>query len=204
MYTIFQMSDSHEHVPSDVSETHSTKKYLLLEIVQFALIALFVIVPFRMFVAQPFIVNGASMDPTFHSGEYLIVDQLTYSFTTPERGDVVIFQYPRNPSKFFIKRVIGLPGETVRIQEGTVIIINDEHPEGMTLDEPYIVLTATDSSSTTLSADEYFVMGDNRGGSSDSRAWGPLNEKHLIGRPILRLLPVTTIDVLPGIHTFDT
>ncbi len=188
-----------------VSETQTNadirlqkEKHFLRELIEFSAIVLFIILPIRMFVAQPFIVNGASMDPTFANGQYLIVDQLTYHFKNPLRGSIVIFKYPQNPSKYFIKRIIGLPGETVRIQDGVVTIINDSHKEGFALDEPYIVFEKKDSFEMKLGETEYFVLGDNRYGSADSRSWGALPEKNIVGRPIVRLLPIQTADIFPG------
>jgi len=168
------------------------------ELGKLVLLAVFVVIPFRMFVAQPFIVDGASMDPTFKNSEYLIVDELTYHFTPPNRGSVIIFKYPRDTSKYFIKRIIGLPGETVKIDAGKVTIINPSNPEGLALTEPYVIFPKADSSSYTLSNDEYFVMGDNRLGSADSRMWGPISTKDLVGRPILRVWPIS---VWPGDET---
>jgi len=173
---------------------------LFSEILQFSLIALFIVLPFRLFIAQPFIVNGASMQPTFATGEYLIVDQLSYKFSAPERGSVIIFKYPQDKSKYFIKRIIGLPGETVSIKGNAVTIKNTDNPHGFTLDEPYIIPTSEDNLDYTLGTGEYFVMGDNRIGSSDSRIWGPLNEELIIGRPIIRLLPFEKVSFLPGIE----
>lgn len=187
----------------DVQPERTTSKAVWKEILQFALIAVFIVLPFRIFVAQPFVVNGASMDPTFHNGEYLIVDQLTYRLDDPDRGDVVIFKFPEDESKFFIKRVIGLPGETVAVNDGIVTIINSDSPDGFTLSEPFIEFTKTEDFSSTLGDSEYFVMGDNRGNSSDSRVWGSLPEENIIGRPILRLLPVRELDLLPGIINYD-
>ncbi|HVS79637.1 MAG TPA: signal peptidase I [Candidatus Paceibacterota bacterium] len=169
------------------------------ELFKFALIALFIVLPFRIFIAQPFIVNGASMDPTFKSGDYLIVDQLSYRFENPPRGSVVVFKYPKDTTKYFIKRIIGLPGETVSIQGSSVTIKNAENPAGFTLDEPYIQFPKTDDNLTvTLGPTQYFVMGDNRLGSSDSRAWGPVDKSLIIGRPILRLFPLGEIGIFPG------
>jgi signal peptidase I len=168
------------------------------ELVSYALFALIVVVPIRMWVAQPFVVNGSSMDTTFADGEYLIVDELTYRFQEPERGAVLIFKYPQDPSKYFIKRLIGLPGETVVVKNDKVTIINKEHPTGMTLVEPYLHSRTFGNVSTTLGQGEYFVMGDNRIVSSDSRVWGPLPKEDVIGRPIVRLLPLGRIDVVPG------
>jgi signal peptidase I len=180
------------------SET-PTGENAFLEIIRFSIIALLIVVPIRMFIAQPFIVSGASMADTFHTGEYLIVDQLSYHFNEPARGDVVIFRYPRDPSKYFIKRIIGVPGDTVVIEGSTVKIVNAEYPEGIILDEPYIrSMRPAGTLEETLGDREYFVMGDNRDESSDSRMWGVLQEERIIGRAFLRLFPLDMIGVLPG------
>lgn len=171
----------------------------LTEILQFSLIALLIVVPIRFFVAQPFIVSGASMESTFHSGEYLIVDQMSYYFHQPTRGEVVIFKYPRDPSKFFIKRIIGVPGDTVVIENGIVTIINEANPEGFVLEEPYAeAMPPAPKLSETLGEREYFVMGDNRDESSDSRTWGVLQQEKIVGRAWARLFPPSALDYLPG------
>jgi signal peptidase I len=170
-----------------------------MEIVRFSLIALLIVIPIRMFVAQPFIVQGASMEETFQNGEYLIVDQASYHFHSPRRGDVVIFRYPRNPSKFFIKRVIGIPGDTITINNNIIHISNTEFPEGFILNEPYIKSMQHGTSLVEeLGVGEYFVMGDNRDQSSDSRTWGVLEENKIVGRAFLRLFPPQAFDYLPG------
>src|SRR3989338_5857830 len=115
------------------------------ELIKLVFLSLLVVIPFRFYVAQPFVVDGASMDPTFETGDYLIVDEISYRFKTPERGSVLIFKYPKDPRKSFIKRVIGLPGETVSISAGLVTIINTQNPEGFVLDEPYVKLHKQDS-----------------------------------------------------------
>lgn len=191
--------DTIESLPNQNAEEKSTNP--LIEIFQLALIALIIVVPIRTFVAQPFIVSGASMEETFYNGEYLIVDQLSYHFQDPHRGDVIIFRYPRDPSKFFIKRVIGLPGDTVTIEGDVVTISNDEYPEGFVLPEAYIKAMEPNSTVTeTLGSREYFVMGDNRDHSSDSRVWGVLQEENIIGKAFVRLFPLSKIQLLPG-HT---
>jgi signal peptidase I len=170
----------------------------LKEIATFLVLAVVIVLPIRLFVAQPFVVEGESMHPTFESGDYLIVDELTYRFEEPKRGDVVVFRYPNNPSVFYIKRVIGLPGETVSIQRGKVSITK---PDGtkLTLEEPYVVAEdATYTKDSVIGKDEYFVMGDNRPQSSDSRIWGLLPKKDLMGRAFVQLLPVARASVLPG------
>jgi len=169
------------------------------EILNFALIALLIVLPIRMFIAQPFIVSGASMETTFSSGEYLIVDQISYRFEEPLRGDVIIFRYPKDPSKFFIKRIIGIPGDVIEIKGNIVTLTNDTHPEGITLDEPYIREMAPNTTLTeTLGDSEYFVMGDNRNASSDSRMWGVLSRDKIVGKAFIRLYPFNTADVFPG------
>jgi len=170
----------------------------LIELLQFAFIALLIVLPVRWFVAQPFIVSGASMENTFHTDEYLIIDQVSYKFEEPERGDVVVFRYPVDPSKYFIKRIIGLPGDTIDIQ-GDVVTITKKDGTELVLDEPYIKSMAENTSLTeTLGDREYFVMGDNRDASSDSRVWGVLNKEKIIGRAFLRLLPFSKAEVFPG------
>ena len=168
------------------------------EIVRFALIAVAIVIPIRIFIAQPFVVSGSSMFPTFENGDYLIVDEISYRLGEPERGDVVIFRYPKDPSTFYIKRVIGLPSESIEIRDSVVKIINDQNPEGFTLPEDYVKNISKDNLNVNLSDEEYFVMGDNRIASSDSRVWGPVREEFLIGRAFLRLLPVKHIGLMPG------
>ena len=170
------------------------------ETIKFALLALLIVIPIRLFVFQPFIVSGASMEPTFETGEYLIVDQLSYRMHPPKRGEVIIFRFPQEPSKFFIKRVIGLPNETVELRGNTISIVNSEHPEGFSIDEPYLEGEPARNDFLTfgLKDDEYFVMGDNRGASSDSRVWGALPEHFIVGRALVRLYPPQKADVLPG------
>ncbi len=171
----------------------------LMEIFRFSLIAILIVVPVRLFIAQPFIVSGASMETTFHSGEYLIVDQVTYHFEKPNRGDVIIFRYPRDPSKFFIKRVIGLPGDTISIEDGVITITNEANPKGMILSEEYAeTMPPAAKFVEKVGEREYFVMGDNRDESSDSRSWGVLQEERIVGRAWLRLFPPQQADYLPG------
>lgn len=175
---------------------------LVSEIIRFVMIAVFIVLPIRLYVAQPFVVSGSSMDPTFANGEYLIVDEASYRFENPNRGDVIIFRYPQDTTKFFIKRIIGLPGETVHVEGSTIRIVNEESPEGFTLDESYLTYTSESNIRIKLQDDEYFVMGDNRPASSDSRIWGPLKRDLIVGRALLRLLPASKIDVFPGAHDF--
>ncbi|MFQ5540859.1 MAG: signal peptidase I [Candidatus Paceibacteria bacterium] len=175
------------------------------DLVKFALIALLVVIPIRLFVAQPFVVRGASMEPTFVGGEYLIVDQVSYRLDTPERGDVIILRYPRDESIFFIKRIIGLPGETVELVGSEIIIKRGDGSAPFALDESYLEpgRLQNEYGSYALGEGEYFVLGDNRTASSDSRTWGILTEDGIVGRAFLRLLPPTRLDVLPGEHDYN-
>lgn len=175
-----------------------------LSLLSFILIVIAIVVPVRIFIAKPFIVSGTSMSPTFESWHYLIIDQVTYNLREPERGEVIVMRYPLDTSRYFIKRIIGLPGDTVIIDGSNVLIKNAEHPDGIKLDEPYIADSnkAENHLITTLAADEYYVMGDNRGASADSRYWGMLPKKNIVGRAYVRLFPFTQIGYLPGAHTF--
>jgi signal peptidase I len=170
----------------------------LREIITLVILAVLIVVPIRVFIAQPFVVDGLSMYPTFDNGDYLIIDELSYRFNDPSRGDVVVFKYPGDPRVFYIKRIIGLPGETVRVNRGSVTVTKT-NGETLTLTEPYVVTEdATYSVTSTLGDDQYFVMGDNRPKSSDSRIWGPLPRENLIGRAYVRIFPVAEAAMLPG------
>ena len=179
-----------------------TRSDFFSELLKFAALALLIVLPVRLFIAQPFIVSGASMDPTFHNGQYLIIHELSYRLNEPKRGDVVVFRYPKDPTQFFIKRIIGLPNETVAIQDRSVLITKNGEAE--TLQEPYVKNLGNGSNLTlALGPEEYFVMGDNRPESSDSRIWGALPREDIVGRVILRLLPISLAELRPGsITTF--
>ncbi len=168
------------------------------EFSKIVVVSLAIVLPIRLFIAQPFIVRGASMEPNFQNGEYLIIDEVTYRFSEPERGEIIVFRYPKDPSQFFIKRIIGLPGDTVTIAAGSVRISNAADPDGFDLQEAYLPdsLVTAPSSETVIGEDEYFVLGDNRPFSSDSRRWGVLEEDFFVGRAWLRLWPVTGFGVI--------
>ncbi len=171
------------------------------EFIKIVFISLAIVLPIRFFVAQPFIVRGASMEPAFQDGEYLIIDELSYLLRPPVRGEVIVFRYPQDPSQFFIKRIIGLPGETVIIENGSVAIQNDAYPNGVVLEESYLLpsLQTAPNMHTALNKGEYFVLGDNRFKSSDSRQWGILKEKFLVGRTFLRLWPVAEFGIVANL-----
>jgi len=172
----------------------------LWDLLKFAIIALLIVIPIRMFIAQPFVVSGESMFPTFNDKEYLIVDEISYLLGNPHRGDVVIFRYPNDTKRFFIKRIIGLPNEEIIIKNGIVTIKNEANPDGFTLEEPYIAEKFDTTVTFKTGDDEYFVLGDNRNRSSDSRSWGTLPRKLMAGRAYLRLLPLKEISYLPGYY----
>jgi signal peptidase I len=171
-----------------------------LEILKFTIVAILIVAPIRFFIAQPFIVKGESMDPTFADGQYLIVDELTYRTHAPERGDVVVFKYPKDPSKYFIKRIIGLPNETVKVEGGKVSIFGEKYPNGQLLDEPYLKNLSFETVTEKLGEGEYFAMGDNRSNSLDSRIWGPLPKENIVGRVLVRLFPLPDAGLFPGKH----
>jgi len=168
------------------------------DIAKVAVVALVLAGLVRYFIFQPFFVKGASMEPNFEDGEYLIIDEISYFFKKPIRGEVVVFYYPLDPSRYYIKRVIGLPEETVEIKNGNIVIYNGEHPEGLTIKENYLpqnLITGGDIKKK-ISNGEYFVLGDNRPNSSDSRIWGVLPEKDIVGRVLLRAWPFGRASIL--------
>ncbi len=172
--------------------------FFVLEIIKIVIISLAIIIPIRYFLIQPFFVNGASMEPQFHDGEYIIVDELSYRFQKPQRGEVIVFKYPKMPSQYYIKRIIGLPNEKIKIDQGKITIFNDQNPNGFLLDESDYIFTTTKTAFSLeikLNEKEYFVLGDNRQASSDSRTWGPLPENFIIGRTWIRAWPLDKIDV---------
>lgn len=156
-------------------------------------ISLAIIIPFRLLVAEPFVVSGSSMAPNFHNKDYLIIDRLTYKKSAPQRGDVVVIRYPKDNRQYFIKRLIGLPGETLKFENGKVTIINQATPQGFELTESYLpqgTPTLGKPGPFKLGSGEYFVLGDNRTASSDSRVWGILPKKNIVGRALLRVFPL--------------
>ncbi len=177
------------------SSTMQSVGAFIWDLVKILVIALVIIVPFRMFVAEPFVVSGASMQPNFHNHDYLIIDRLSYIQGLPQRGDVIVLKFPKDTSQFFIKRVIGLPGETVKISQGFVTITNSEHPQGFRLTESYLPNqseTFGRSEEVHLGSREYFVLGDNRTASSDSRVWGILPADDIVGKVWVRVYPLST------------
>lgn len=168
------------------------------ELLIFIALAAAIVLPIRIFLAQPFRVDGQSMAPTFENGDYLIVDEISYRFSPPKRGDVVVFRFPGNTSVFYIKRIIGLPGEKVHISNGIVTVTKTDGTE-LVLEEPYVEAEdASYSPDKNLGPGQYYVLGDNRANSSDSRVWGVLPEEDIMGTPLVRLLPVSETAWDPG------
>jgi signal peptidase I len=170
------------------------KKILLIfwELVKIALIALIIVIPIREFVFQPFFVRGQSMEPNFHDFDYLIIDEISYRIHPPQRGDVVVFRNPLNPSQRFIKRIVGLPGETVRILEGKVIIEKDGQTFVLNESSYFSQEMVTPGEKVvTLKENEYFVLGDNRSLSFDSRSFGPVPKEYIIGKVALKIWPLS-------------
>lgn len=170
-------------------------------LLSYTVIALGLALFIRFFVAAPYVVSGQSMDPNFEDWNYLIVDRVSYDIGDPERGDVIVFDLPQEGGRSLIKRVIGLPGETVLLRGQSVTVINEKHPDGFTLEEPYLDpknLEGRNDMRTTLGEDEYFVLGDNRRVSADSRIWGTLARENIVGRAFIRLYPLEQIGILPG------
>jgi len=165
----------------------------LWEIVKVVVISLAIIIPIRYYLVQPFFVNGASMEDNFHDGDYILIDEISYRFNDPARGDIVVFRYPNDQKQFFVKRVIGLPSEIVEIKNDTVAVFNVNYPEGLILSEPYLSpgQETQGNIKIELALNEYFVLGDNRLHSSDSRYWGPVDRSLITGRVFARAWPIS-------------
>lgn len=164
--------------------------WAVFEVVETVVIAVVAVVLVRTFVAQPFLVYGSSMEPDFQNGDYLLIDEVAYRFREPARGDVVVFKYPLDPRSYYIKRVIGLPGERV-VVSGNSVTIYMKNNKAETLKEPYIArMSGMEKGEYVVKDGEYFVMGDNRDFSYDSRRWGMLPQNDLIGLVRFRLWPI--------------
>lgn len=171
--------------------------YSIWEFAKIVVISLAIIIPVRVFVVQPFIVEGASMSPNFEDGQYLIIDEISYRFNSPQRGDVIIFHPPTDHKTYYIKRVMGLPGETVELRESHIYIYNQEHPEGFRLNEVNYLAKSriTQEGKTSLQSNEYYVMGDNRDNSLDSRRFGPINNNDIKGKVLIRAFPFSEFNI---------
>ncbi len=183
----------------DPEMNNQTVGAFLWDLARVVLIAFVVMVGFRYFIAEPFIVSGSSMVPNFQNKEYLVVNKVGNYFGEYERGDVIVFRYPKDNRQFFIKRIVALPGEKVKIEDGKVKIFNQQNPNGAFLQESYLPsqdMTFGQTDLVTLGTDEFYVMGDNRLASSDSRVWGILPRHDIIGEAWLRVFPLNSFGTL--------
>jgi len=170
----------------------SNRLLFFWEIAKIFIVAALIVLPIRYFIFQPFIIQQQSMEPNFFEGDYLIIDEISYRFQAPQRGEVIVFNSPVEPSQKYIKRIIGLPGETVKIKDGNVYILDGQEGFQLLDESAYLaeaITTQDDLEEMILGDNQYFVMGDNRSASSDSRKWGPLTEEAIVGRVFLRLWP---------------
>lgn len=172
--------------------------FMLREILEVVVISLLIVIPIRYFLVQPFFVKGASMEPNFKDGEYLIVDEISYRLGEPKRGDVIVFKYPLDPSQYYIKRIVGLPEETIAIRDGKITIFNNLYPDGFVLNEVYLPQGSitNNNAEARLGNKEYFVLGDNRTASFDSRRWGTLSRDNIIGKAALRAWPFASAQLI--------
>jgi len=169
------------------------KESFLVEMIKTLVLAVLVVLPIRYFLFQPFFVQGSSMYPNFEDGDYLIVDEVTYRLRDPQRGEVIIFKYPKDTSQLYIKRIIGLPGESIEIKDNEIIIANNSGKQ--ILEEDYISLDSKTLGNikVNLGEDEYFVLGDNRMFSSDSRRWGTVPRENIVGKAYFRAWPFSSL-----------
>ena len=173
-----------------IAQLSEKRTRLIRELVETVALTLLIFLVIR-FAAQSFRVDGQSMEPGLHTDEFVLVDKAAYLFQSPQRGDVIVFHYPLDPSKDFIKRIIGLPGDTVQTTSNKVIV------DGQILHEPYINNASNSNDNTLkLGPDQFFVMGDNRNNSFDSRLWGPLNKSYIVGKAILVYWPLNDWELI--------
>jgi signal peptidase I len=171
----------------------------IFEFVKIVVISLAIIIPIRYYLIQPFYVKGASMEPNFYDKEYLIINEIGYRLGEPQRGDIVVFKYPRDPQEYFIKRIVGLPGEKIQIKNGEVFIYNQANDwQGQALEEDYLPKDlktyGMSDDVVELNEREYYVLGDNRNASKDSRFFGPVDKSFLVGKVWLRGWPFDRIN----------
>lgn len=164
---------------------------VLLELIKVIVLAGITIGAVRYFIFKPFVVHGASMSPNFYENEYLIIDEISYRFKEPARGDIVVLRNPHKKEEFFLKRVIGMPGERIVVRDSQVFLAKDKDMTPIALQESYIPAREFTPGAVdiTLGENEYYVMGDNRDASLDSRIFGPIHGDTIIGRVLLRGWP---------------
>lgn len=172
------------------------------ELIKTVFISLAIILPIRYFIIQPFYVKGASMEPNFYDKDYLIINEFIYRIEEPARGDIIVFKNPRNTQEFFIKRVIGLPYDKIKIYNNRVFLYNGENPDGVELKEYYLPdgRETRGNEVIELKDDEYYVLGDNRDRSLDSRVFGPIKKDAVVGKVWLRGWPLDNITIFNGVR----
>ena len=178
-----------------------------VDIIETIVVAAAIFVVVYLFLLQPHQVRGASMEPNLSNGQYILTDKISYRFDKPRRGDIIVFKAPVDENYDYIKRIVGLPGESIKIKDGKIIIKNPEHPKGFVLEEPYKI-NGSDQPGTLLedkkefkvSEDNYFVLGDNRNQSFDSREWGELSRKNIIGKTWLRYWPISKLSFVKRVN----
>lgn len=187
---------------NNVSYSQSTslgKKFLyfIWDLVKVVCISLAIIIPIRYFLIQPFYVNGASMEPSFYDHEYLIIDEISYRFSEPQRGDIVVFKYPNDPEQFFIKRIVALPGETIEIKDGYVFIYDINNQKSLLDEYDYLSpgLKTNGNRKWQLEENQYYMLGDNRQHSLDSRSFGPVSGELIVGKVWFRGWPLDRVKV---------
>lgn len=188
-----------EKITPPLTEQEQKPKFIknvlnfIKETAKFVIISLIIVVPFRLWIAQPFIVSGKSMEPSFYNGNYLIVDELSYKLKEPQRNDVVVIRL-KNSSVFYIKRIIGLPNEKIKIKNGYVYVNQEKDKQELKLDESFLkgIETYPDNN-FELKNNEYLVLGDNRTESLDGRIFGPITKDNIIGKIFIRLWPINSI-----------
>lgn len=175
---------------------------IVWETIKVVVLSLAIILPIRYYLVQPFFVKGASMEPAFEDSDYLLINEISYRFSEPARGDVIVFRNPEDRRQFFIKRIIGLPNETIEIKDNKVIIYNEEKLDGFILSESYLKLDQETLGNMLLrlGVNEYFVLGDNRLQSSDSRRWGPVDKTLITGKTFLRAWPFSRFDKIEKVE----
>lgn len=187
----------------DQKKTRFSKSLSFIgELIKTVLISLAIILPIRYFIIQPFYVKGASMEPNFYDKDYLIINELIYRLEEPKRGDIIVFRNPRNTEEFFIKRVIGLPHDKIKIYNNRVYLYNEENSDGVELKEYYLPDGRETRGNEVIEVkdDEYYVLGDNRDRSLDSRVFGPINKDSMVGKVWLRGWPLNNVTIFKGVE----
>jgi signal peptidase I len=169
-------------------------KIKLLQFLEIVLLVILIVLPVRLFLFEPFFVLGDSMLPNYENYDYLIIEKISYRLTEPKRGDVIIFRPPVSARAYYIKRLVGLPSETLKIEDGRIYVYNSSTPSGFVLNEPYLTSKFTPGNyEFKLKQGEYLVLGDNREESYDSRKWGSIHKRQITGRVLVRVIPLREI-----------